>query len=170
MVEAAEVFTLSSSAVQDNGILATKNACSDKQKTPNRVGENISPPLAWSNAPEGTKSFALLLLDPEGRAPAGVSHMVIYGIPTDVTGFAEGELSKPSEKFVGGKNLMGMATYFGPGPPPNVDWHHYTFTLIATDLEPKALQPGQTREELATALQGHVKGSAGLITRFKHPS
>ena len=45
---------------------------SDKQKTPNCVGENISPPLAWSNAPEGTKSFALLLLDPEGRAPAGV--------------------------------------------------------------------------------------------------
>jgi Raf kinase inhibitor-like YbhB/YbcL family protein len=167
---AAEVFTLTSSAIQDNGTLAIKNACSDKARTPNCVGENISPPLAWSNPPEGTKSFALLLFDPEGRAPAGVSHMVVYGIPADVQGFAEGELSKPSEKFVGGKSLMGLGTYFGPGTPPNVDWHHYTWTIIATDLDPKALQPGMTRDELATALKDHVKGSAGLVTRFRHPT
>ena len=174
VARAADVLTLTSPAIQDNGTLATKNACSDKQRTPNCVGANISPPLAWSNPPEGTKSFALLLFDPEGRAPAGVSHMVIYGIPADVKGFAEGELSQPSEKFVGGKNLMGVGIYFGPGTPPNTDWHHYTFTLVATDLDPKALPPGLTREELATALinplQNHVKGSAGLVTRFKHPS
>jgi Raf kinase inhibitor-like YbhB/YbcL family protein len=174
VARAADVLTLSSSALQDNGTLATKNACSDKQRTPNCVGENVSPPLTWSNVPDGTKSFALLLFDPEGRAPAGVSHMVVYGIPADVKGFAEGELSTPSDKFVGGKNLMGVGTYFGPGTPPNTDWHHYTFTLVATDLDPKALPPGLTREELATALinplQNHVKGSAGLVTRFKHPS
>jgi Raf kinase inhibitor-like YbhB/YbcL family protein len=174
MARAGDAFTLSSPAVQDNGTLATKNVCGDKQRSPNCVGENISPPLDWSNVPEGTKSFALLLFDPEGRAPAGVSHMVIYGIPADVKGFAEGELSKPSDKFVGGKSLMGLGTYFGPGTPPNTDWHHYTFTLVATDLDPKALPPGLTRDELATALinplQNHVKGSAGLVTRFKHPS
>ena len=174
ITRAEGVLTLTSPAIQDNGTLATKNACGDKQRSPNCVGENISPPLDWSNVPEGTKSFALLLFDPEGRAPAGVSHMVIYGIPADVKGFAEGELSKPSDKFVGGKSLMGLGTYFGPGTPPNTDWHHYTFTLVATDLDPKALQPGLTREELATALinplQNHVKGSAGLVTRFKHPS
>src|SRR5499427_3756607 len=168
---AADVFTLTSSAVQDNGTLAIKNACSDKQRSPNCVGENVSPPLAWSGVPEGTKSFALLLFDPEGRAPAGVSHMVVYGIPADVKGFAEGELSQPSDKFVGGKNLMGVGLYFGPGTPPNTDWHHYTWTLVATDLDPKApeLKPGMTREELAAALKDHVKGSAGLVTRFKHP-
>lgn len=165
---AAEVLTLTSSAFQDNGTLAVKNACSDKQRSPNCVGENISPPLAWIGVPEGTKSFALLLFDPEGRAPAGVSHMVLYGIPADVKGFAEGELSKPSEKFVGGKSTMGQPIYWGPGTPPNTDWHHYTFTLIATDLDPKALQPGMTRDELATALKDHVKASAGLIGRFKH--
>jgi len=169
-VRAADVFTLTSPAVQDNATLAIKNACSDKQRSPNCVGENISPPLAWTNVPDGTKSFALLLFDPEGRAPAGVSHMVVYGIPADVKGFAEGELSKPSDKFVGGKNLMGVGIYFGPGTPPNVDWHHYTFTLVATDLDPKALQPGLTREELAAALKEHVKGSAGLVTRFRHPT
>jgi Raf kinase inhibitor-like YbhB/YbcL family protein len=167
---AADVFTLSSTAVQDNGTLATKNACNDKQRTPNCVGENLSPPLAWSNVPDGTKSFALLLFDPEGRAPAGVSHMVVYGIPVDVKGFAEGELSMPSDKFIGGKSTMNQGVYFGPGTPPNTDWHHYTWTIVATDLDPKALQPGLTREELATALQNHVKGSAGLVTRFRHPS
>jgi Raf kinase inhibitor-like YbhB/YbcL family protein len=167
---AADVFTLSSSAVQDNGTLATKNACSDKQRTPNCVGENISPPLAWSNVPDGTTSFALVLVDPEGRAPAGVTHMVVYGISADVKGFAEGELSKPSDKFVGGKSTMNQGVYFGPGPPPNADWHHYTWTIVATDLDPKALQPGMTREELATALKDHVKGSAGLVTRFRHPT
>src|SRR6266446_8093188 len=91
LANAAGVFTLTSSAFEDNGTLAVKNAGSDKQRSPNCVGENISPPLAWSNAPEGTKSFALLMFDPEGRAPAGVSHMVVYGIPASVTGFAEGE-------------------------------------------------------------------------------
>jgi Raf kinase inhibitor-like YbhB/YbcL family protein len=125
-VQAAGVLTLSSPALQDNGELAVKNAGNDKQRSPNCVGENVSPPLAWSNPPEGTKSYALLLFDPEGRAPAGVSHMVIYGIPATVTGFAEGELSKASEKFVGGKNLMGTGMYFGPCTPPNTDWHHYT--------------------------------------------
>jgi Raf kinase inhibitor-like YbhB/YbcL family protein len=165
----ADVLKLTSSAIPDNGTLATKNACNDKQRSPNCVGENISPPLTWSGVPAGTKSFALLLFDPEGRAPAGVSHMVVYGIPVSVTGFAEGELSQPSDKFVGGKSTMGKAVYTGPGTPPNVDWHHYTWTLIATDLDPKALQPGLTREELAAALKGHVKGSAGLVTRFEHP-
>src|SRR6201987_1606050 len=145
MARAADVVTTTSPTIQDNGTLATKNACSDKQRSPNCIGENISPPLAWSNPPEGTKSFALLLFDPEGRTPAGVSHMVVYGIPAAVKGFAEGELSKPSDKFVGGKSLMGLGTYFGPGTPPNTDWHHYTFTIIATDLDPKALQPGMTR-------------------------
>jgi Raf kinase inhibitor-like YbhB/YbcL family protein len=167
--KAADVLTLTSPAVQDNGMLAVKNAGSDKQRSPNCVGENLSPPLTWSNPPEGTKSFALLLFDPEGRAPTGVSHMVVYGISVDVKGFAEGELSKESTKFVGGKSTMNLGIYTGPCTPPNTDWHHYTWTLVATDLDPKALQPGMTREELAAALKDHVKGSAGLVTRFKHP-
>jgi Raf kinase inhibitor-like YbhB/YbcL family protein len=167
---AADVLTLTSPAYADNAPLESKNAGSDKQRSPNCVGENVSPPLAFHNPPEGTKSYALLMFDPEGRAPAGVSHMVIYDIPVSVTGFAEGDLSKPSDKFVSGKNLMGTGMYFGPCTPPNTDWHHYTLTLVATDLDPAALQPGLTREELAKALEGHVKGSAGLILRFRHPS
>ena len=169
VARAADVLTLTSPAIQDNGALATKNACSDKQRSPNCVGENVSPPLAWTNPPEGTKSFALLLFDPEGRAPAGVSHMVVYGIPASATGFAEGELSRPSDKFVGGKSTMGKAIYTGPGTLPNTDWHHYTWTLIATDLDPKALQPGLTREDLAVALKGHVKQYTYISTEQVYP-
>jgi phosphatidylethanolamine-binding protein (PEBP) family uncharacterized protein len=94
---------------------------------------------------------------------------VTYGIPASVTGFAEGELSQPSDKYIGGKSTIGLATYFGPCTPPG-DWHHYTLTLIATDLDPKALQPGMTRDELFAALNGHIKGAAGPILRFWHPS
>jgi Raf kinase inhibitor-like YbhB/YbcL family protein len=164
---AADPFMLKSSAFEDNGKLAVKNAGNNKQN-PNCVGENVSPPLSWSNPPAGTKSYALLMFDPEGRGGLGVSHWVAYGIDASVTGFAEGEVGGPSEKYVGGKGQAGLGHYLGPCTPPG-DWHHYTFTLIATDLEPKALQPGLTRDELFKALDGHAKGAAGLIGRFTKP-
>jgi phosphatidylethanolamine-binding protein (PEBP) family uncharacterized protein len=63
---------------------------------------------------------------------------------------------------------MGKAIYSGPCKPPG-DWHHYTLTLIATNLDPKALPPGLTRAELFDDLNGHTKGAAGLVLRFTHP-
>jgi Raf kinase inhibitor-like YbhB/YbcL family protein len=169
---AAGAFTLTSSAFQDNGVMPQKFAC-NRPGAPNCVGQNISPPLAWHNPPPGTKSFALVMHDPEGRAPQGVEHMVIYGIPASVTTFAEGHLSSPAADFVGGKSTMNVGIYTGPGTPPGTDWHHYTLTIVATDLDPKALPPGLTHDELAKALgygpTGHVKGSAGLIMRWRHP-
>lgn len=160
-------FKMMSPAFRDNAPLAIKNA-GDRKDNPNCVGQSVSPPLQWKNPPAGTASYALLLVDPEGRGGLGVIHMVTYGIPAAVTGFAEGELSKPSDKFVGGKSTMGLPTYFGPCTPAG-DWHHYTFTLIATDLDPKALAPGMTRDELFSALAGHAKGAVGLVGRFRHP-
>jgi Raf kinase inhibitor-like YbhB/YbcL family protein len=164
--QAAGPFTLTSSSFKDGERLAVKNAGNNKSN-PNCIGENVSPPLAWANPPEGTKSFALLMFDPEGRPPGGVSHFVAYGIPAAVTGFAEGELSKPSDKYIGGTSLMKLANYFGPCTPPGAP-HHYTFTLIATDLEPTALSPGMTRDEVIKALDGHAKGAAGIIGTFQH--
>jgi Raf kinase inhibitor-like YbhB/YbcL family protein len=167
LAQAADPFKLTSSAFEDNGKLAVKNAGNNKQN-PNCVGENVSPPLAWSNPPAGTTSYALIMYDPEGRGGLGVVHWVAYGIPASVTGFAEGEVSGPSEKYVGGKSTPGLAHYFGPCTPPG-DWHHYTLTLFATDLDPKALEPGLTRDQLFEKLNGHTKGAAGLIGRFTHP-
>lgn len=164
---AAEPFMLKSPALEDDGQLARKNA-GNIPTNPNCVGENISPPFAWSNPPAGTNSYALIVVDPEGLAGLGVVHFVGYGIPALVTGFAEGEISKPSENYIGGKSTPNLPTYMGPCTPPG-DWHHYTFTLIATDLDPKALAPGLTRDELLAALKGHAKGASSLIGRFRHP-
>ena len=136
------VFTLSSPDFKDGERLGLKNAGNNKAN-PNCLGENISPTLKWANPPEGTKSFALLMFDPEGRPPGGVSHWVAYGIPASVTGFAEGEVSKPSEKYVGGIGTAKLTNYTGPCTPAG-PLHHYTFTLIATDLEPAALAAGTT--------------------------
>src|SRR3981189_2230758 len=168
---AQSAFTITSSSFKDGERLATKMAGNNKQN-PNCVGDNVSPALSWANPPEATKSYALMMFDPEGRPPGGVSHWVAYGIPVSVTGFAEGEVSKQTDKYVGGKSLMGLPHYFGPctppGAPPGAP-HHYTFTLIATDLEPAALQPGMTRDELIKALEGHAKGATGIIGTFSKP-
>src|SRR5262245_4933385 len=85
-------FTIASKSFKDGERLPTKMAGNNKQN-PNCVGENVSPQLSWANAPAGTKSYALLMFDPEGRPPGGVSHWVAYGIPVSVTGFEEGEVS-----------------------------------------------------------------------------
>ena len=158
------VFTLSSTGFKDGERLATKFAGNNKSN-PNCVGENISPALSWANPPEGTKSYAILMFDIDGRPPGGVSHWVAYGIPASVTGFAEGEVSKPSDKYVGGQSLMKLANYFGPCTPPGPP-HHYIFTLMATDLEPTALKEGMTRDELIKALDGHAKGATSLVGIF----
>jgi Raf kinase inhibitor-like YbhB/YbcL family protein len=164
---AADYFTLSSSSFKDGGMLQKKNA-GQRAENPNCLGENISPPLAWSNPPSGTKSYALTMVDPEARGGEGLVHWVAYGISVEVTGFAEGETSKPSPKFVGGKGGNGLAIYQGPCTGP-VAPHHYTFTLIATDLDAKELPPGLTRDQLMEKLNppapapSHVKGVTGLV-------
>jgi phosphatidylethanolamine-binding protein (PEBP) family uncharacterized protein len=107
-------FRLTSPGLPDNGILSRKNAGNNKAN-PNCLGENVSPPLAWFNAPPKTRSFAILMDDQAGQSGLGVSHWVAYGIPANVTGFAEGEASAPSSsKFVGGRNIYGWGHYAGP--------------------------------------------------------
>src|SRR5258706_16233824 len=66
-------FSLTSSTFRDGTMLAVKNAGNNKAN-PNCIGENVSPPLAWSNVPDGTKSFALIMVDPEGRGGLGRRH------------------------------------------------------------------------------------------------
>ena len=85
-----------------------------------------------------------------------------------MTSFAEGELSKPGDKYVGGTSTQKLPTYSGPCTPPGAP-HHYTFTLMATDLDPKELKEGLTREEVIKALDGHVKSATGLLGTFSHP-
>jgi hypothetical protein len=173
IAQAADPFTLTSTTFKDGQMMPRKVA-NNLSNNPNCVGMNVSPQLSWSNPPEGTKSFAILMEDPEGRGGAGVHHWVAYGIAPRVTSFAEGELSKPSDKYVGGKSTQGVGYYSGPCTPPGSP-HHYTFVVIATDLDPKELPPGLTREEFLAKLvppapaMSHAKGATGLIGLFVKP-
>jgi Raf kinase inhibitor-like YbhB/YbcL family protein len=171
---AADLFTLKSATFEDGKLMPKKvaNGKANMANNPNCVGDNVSPELSWSNTPDGTKSFVLTMFDPEGRAPGGVSHWVAYGIPPSVTGFAEGEVSKPTNNYVGGKSTMGVGFYSGPCTPPNTTPHHYTFILTATDFGPQELPPGLTREELVAKFtwpSTHVKGSTGIVGLFVNP-
>jgi Raf kinase inhibitor-like YbhB/YbcL family protein len=174
VANAAEIFTLKSATFQDGKVMPMKvaNSQANAPTNPNCVGENVSPQFSWTGVPDGTKSFVLLMFDPEGRAPSGVSHWVAYGIPASVTGFDEGEVSKDSDKYVGGKSLFGVGTYRGPCTPPNTTPHHYTFILIASDFEPKELPPGLTRDEVIAKFgppPAHVKGVTGMVGLFVNP-
>ena len=144
---AAEPFSLTSSSFKDGTALGAKNA-GNLASNPNCIGENISPQLSWSNIPARTKNMALVLHDPEARNRLGFTHWVAYGIAPTVSGFAEGEVSQPGNKFVGGKNGMGLLHYEGPCIPQGIGMHHYAFTLIATDLEPDDRSGGTVRTPL----------------------
>jgi hypothetical protein len=165
-------FALTSTTFKDGTMLPQKvanmNAPTAATPNPNCVGQNVSPQLSWSGVPDGTKSFAFTMVDPEGRGGLGVFHWVAYGIPANVTAFAEGEVSKASEKYIGGKSTQGVGNFSGPCTPPGSP-HHYTFKVIATDLDPKELQAGLTLPELEAKLAGHTKGAAGLVGLFVRP-
>jgi Raf kinase inhibitor-like YbhB/YbcL family protein len=173
---AADLFSLTSSTFKDGTVMPKNaaNSAANAPTNPNCVGENVSPQLSWTGVPEGTKSFVMLMIDPEGRGGAGVNHWVAYGIPASVTGFDLGEVSKPSDKYVGGKSTQGVGFYSGPCTPSGTTPHHYTFVLIATDFDPKELPPGLTKDEVTAKIAPagppvHAKGSAGLVGLFVNP-
>jgi len=166
---ADEPFTLASPAFQDGGALSAKNG-GNIASNPNCSGQNVSPPLTWSHAPAATRSFAIVMVDPEGRRGLGVNHWVAYGIAPTVVGFAEGEAGQPSTKYVHGVGTRGLDVYTGPCAPPGTGLHHYVITLIATDLPPEALPHGLTREELFARLDGHALAASSIVARAGYTS
>jgi len=164
---AADPFAVTSSAYKDGDVWPAKFAGSDPSRTsPPCPGQNVSPPLAWSNAPAATKSFAIVMFDPDGGNGTGANHWVAYGIPTSKTSLAEGEASTSPKDWLGGKNNVGTDHYFGPCGPLGHSLHHYIITVMATDMEPAALKPGLTREELLAAMRGHSLAPASIVGRF----
>ena len=161
----SNAFRLTSPGMPDNSKLPAK-AAGNFAKNPNCTGQNVSPALSWSNAPEKTRSYAILWDDQAGRTGLGVSHAVIYGIPASTTSFPEGTLSGKASGFVPGKNTVGTH-WLGPCSPRGNAPQHYVMTIIATDVEPNALQPGLTKAELLRALEGgKALRAASLSFRF----
>ncbi len=164
---AQSAFTLTSTTFKD-GTLMPKKVANNIAGNANCVGENVSPQLSWTGAPAGIKSFAITMVDPEGRGGVVTHHWLAYGIAPDINGFAEGETSKESPKYVGGKSANGVGFYSGPCTPAGTP-HHYTFVVIATDFEPKELPPGLTMPEFWAKLPGKAKGATGLVGLFVKP-
>jgi Raf kinase inhibitor-like YbhB/YbcL family protein len=162
-------FTLSSTTFKDGAMMPARVSNVDRPGGPaNCVGQNVSPQLSWSRPPDGTKSLVITVVSPEGHAGLGFTNLVAYGIPASVSALAEGELSKASDKFIGGTNTEKVGTYSGPCVAAN-SLFHYTFMVIATTLDPKELPPGLTLAELDAKLEGHVRRAAAIVGSFTHP-
>jgi Raf kinase inhibitor-like YbhB/YbcL family protein len=169
---AADPFNVTSSAYKDGDVWPNKFAGADPSRTnPPCPGQNVSPPLAWSNAPANTKSFAIVMYDPDGGNGTGAVHWVAYNIPPTKTALAEGEASTSPKDWTAGKNNVGTDHYFGPCGPSGHALHHYIITVMATDVEPgSTLKPGLTRDELLAALRGHSLAPASIVGRYTRPS
>ena len=126
-------------------------------------GEDKSPALEWSGAPEGTKSFALILDDSD--APGGTfRHWGVYDIPPTVTGLHEGAGNEAS--FMQAENGFGSTGYRGPCPPKGDKPHHYRFKLFALDVPELDVGAKPRVEEVENALDGHVLAKAEVVAPF----
>ena len=143
-------FALESSAFQHAEAIPDRHTCK---------GEDVAPPLRWTNVPEGTRSLALIVDDPD--APGGVfTHWIAWGLdPAD--GLGEDDAA-PRE----GRNGFGTTGYRGPCPPPGDGRHRYVFRLYALDEEPE-LGAGAGKAELEQAIAGHVLMTAELVGTFE---
>lgn len=157
----AAPLSVTSSSFSDGGHITLAQVGSDSTCG---NGQEHSPQLSWSNLPEGTRSVALVMFDPDGAKGLGVVHWVAYNIDA-----ARGELAEgASDGITVGKNVKGATAYRGPCPPAGDNPHHYALTLIATDLAPNSLPDGLDRDGLLKALQGHALGGQSIVGRYGH--
>jgi len=153
-------FSLRSSAFEPGATIPRRHTCQ---------GEDVSPPFAWSDPPPGTRSFALIVDDPDVPDPKAPVrhwvHWVVYDLPAGVGALAEnaGAGALPPGARAG-KNDWGRADWGGPCPP--IGRHRYFHVLHALDVELGDLHE-PTRAELERAMEGHVIGRAELIGTYE---
>jgi Raf kinase inhibitor-like YbhB/YbcL family protein len=153
-------FNLTSPAFEANGSMPIKYTCE---------GTSISPPLTWAGAPGTTKSFAIVVEDPDAPDPAKptrvVTHWVAYNIPATTTKLAENaSKSGMPAGSAQGLNEGKKVGYMGPCPP--IGRHRYFFKLFALDTVLAGLK-NPSKADLQKAIQGHVVGNAELIGTYQ---
>jgi hypothetical protein len=140
---------LTSTAFQEGATIPQKYTCD---------GKNLSPQLDWSAAPGQTKSFALIVDDPD--APVGTFvHWVVYNLPATLTGLPEGASSG-----VQGANGFRKNAYGGPCPPKGAP-HRYFFKLYALDSS-LDLKPGASKSDVENAMRGHILAQGQLMGKY----
>jgi Raf kinase inhibitor-like YbhB/YbcL family protein len=149
---------LSSTAFQEGQPIPIRNSA---------YGDNLSPALSWTTPPAGTRSFALVLDDPDA-GPQPFVHWVIYNIPANARGLPEGlatdaNLTAPAAR----QGLTGLRRtgYFGPRPPAG-PVHRYNFRLYALSIDPN-LPEGLNRDALMAAINANIVGQATLMGTYQ---
>ena len=153
-------FTLSSPSFRNNQPMPAKHSCE---------GEDASPALKWEDAPAGTKSFALIVDDPDAPGGSWV-HWVMYGIAAITKELPENVAKTDTVAALGsvkqGRTDFDRAGYGGPCPPRGHGVHHYHFRLYALDTDLN-LAPRVTRKQLESAMKGHILAQAELVGTYQ---
>jgi Raf kinase inhibitor-like YbhB/YbcL family protein len=154
------MLQLTSTAFETENSIPSKFSCE---------GRNISPELAWSPPPAGTKSLVLIMHDPDAPIEGGYTHWLVYNIPANVNHLPENVPNQDTLPGGGtqGKNDSGKYGYTGPCPPSGT--HRYYFRLYALDRELDSAAGG-SKTALEKAMEGHVLAKAELLGRYKRNS
>jgi Raf kinase inhibitor-like YbhB/YbcL family protein len=179
------LMTLTSTAFQDGGMIPLKHA---------QPGHDVSPPLAWTNAPDSTVSFVLIVHDvdaPSGDGTDDLLHWMVWNIPGSATSLPEGVPQGPTVQLAGAAPAGGGAGgggrgaggggmrqisvsgpyYRGPAAPATGPAHHYVFELYALDtminIQPVGMTAAATRAAVMDAMKTHIRGKAFLVGLFK---
>jgi Raf kinase inhibitor-like YbhB/YbcL family protein len=148
--ETTMTIRVTSTAFAEGETIPTKYTCD---------GENLSPPLAWTELPQGTRSQVIIADDPD--APMGTFvHWVLYNLPADLNSLPEGSQGTGSE----GVNSTRKNGYAGPCPPRG-STHRYYFKLYALDTT-LVLNAGATKAEVEKSMQGHILAQGQLMGRY----
>ncbi|MDQ0261621.1 YbhB/YbcL family Raf kinase inhibitor-like protein [Sinomonas atrocyanea] len=134
-------------------------------------GEDVSPQLSWSGAPEGTKSYAVTVYDPDAPTQSGFWHWAVANIPASVTELAEGAGTATGEDMPDGaiqlKNDGGTAQFVGAAPPAGHGTHRYFITVHALDVEDIGVNGDSSPAFLGFNIFFHTLGRAGLVVTGK---
>ncbi|MDT7557238.1 MAG: hypothetical protein QOI68_1708 [Pseudonocardiales bacterium] len=161
-------FTLTSTDIKDGARLADQHASGVFGVT---GGEDVSPELSWSGAPEGTKSYAVTCYDPDAPTGSGFWHWAVADVPASVTELPTGAGAPGSTDLPAGAltltNDGGMKGFVGAGPPPGHGEHRYYFTVHAVDVESLGLPDSASPAYLGFNLFAHTLARATLVAVFE---
>jgi len=135
------------------------------------TGENTSPQLSWSNAPEGTKSFAITMYDPDAPTGSGWWHWVVFDIPNDVESILKnaGNIEKGlmPEKAIQSITNYGVPGYGGPCPPENHGIHQYVITVHALKVDKLGLDENTNPAIVGYYLWNNTIAKASIVTYYE---